>query len=211
MNGDYCVYKHTFPNGKVYIGITSKKPEKRWRKDGKGYTGQKHVYNAIKKYGWDNIKHEILFKDLTKEAAEKKEVELIAKYKSNQKQFGYNHAEGGGVNRGYTYKFPEEAKEKIRKRMIGNKHTGRQDGTYNNFFGHHHTEEARRKISESQYKPVIQYTKTGEFIKIFDNCYQAQLATGILHIREACIKSRKSAGGFVWKYKDERQIEAGEW
>lgn len=201
MNGDYCVYKHTFPNGKLYIGITSKTPEKRWKKDGAGYQSQRHVYNAIKKYGWNNIKHEILFEHLTKEAAEQKEVELIARFKSNQEQFGYNHAEGGGVNRGFTYVFPEEAKAKMRIKMIGNKNTGRQDGIHNNFYGHHHTKEARKKISESQYRPIIQYTKAGEVIKEFNNCYQAELATGILHIREVCIGLRKSAGGFVWKYK----------
>lgn len=32
----YSVYKHTCPNNKVYIGITSRKPEKRW-KNGYGY------------------------------------------------------------------------------------------------------------------------------------------------------------------------------
>lgn len=26
----YSVYKHTFPNGKVYIGMTGQEPEKRW-------------------------------------------------------------------------------------------------------------------------------------------------------------------------------------
>ena len=48
-----------------------------------------------KKYGWKNIKHEILFKNLNKEEAEQKEIELIAKYKSNQIEFGYNIANGG--------------------------------------------------------------------------------------------------------------------
>lgn len=33
----YCVYKHTTPNGKVYIGITSKNPLKRWN-NGIGYS-----------------------------------------------------------------------------------------------------------------------------------------------------------------------------
>lgn len=32
----YTVYKHTSPSGKVYIGITKRKPEYRWNK-GKGY------------------------------------------------------------------------------------------------------------------------------------------------------------------------------
>ena len=26
----FCVYKHTTPSGKVYIGITSRKPKERW-------------------------------------------------------------------------------------------------------------------------------------------------------------------------------------
>lgn len=30
----YSVYKHTAPNGKVYIGITGKDPEKRWLNGG---------------------------------------------------------------------------------------------------------------------------------------------------------------------------------
>lgn len=32
----YYVYKHIFPNGKVYIGITCKKPIYRWN-NGNGY------------------------------------------------------------------------------------------------------------------------------------------------------------------------------
>ena len=35
-NKKYCVYKHIFPNNKVYIGVTCQKPEYRWR-NGKGY------------------------------------------------------------------------------------------------------------------------------------------------------------------------------
>lgn len=36
MNNCYTVYKHISPSNKVYIGITSRKPELRWRK-GNGY------------------------------------------------------------------------------------------------------------------------------------------------------------------------------
>lgn len=93
----YKVYKHTFPNGKVYIGITSKvKVEQRWGDNGKYYKGQ-FVYRAIKKYGWENIKHEVLFENLTKAEAEKKEIELIAFYRSNQEEFGYNIQNGGNT------------------------------------------------------------------------------------------------------------------
>ena len=37
---DFIVYKHTCPNGKVYIGITCQKPQNRWGKDGNGYKEQ---------------------------------------------------------------------------------------------------------------------------------------------------------------------------
>ena len=60
----YVVYKHTAPNGKVYIGITCRDPEERWA-NGKGYNGQ-YFGRAVKKYGWENFSHEKLFSDLTK-------------------------------------------------------------------------------------------------------------------------------------------------
>ena len=52
MSENYTVYMHRFPNGKVYIGMTSKKPEDRWKR-GSGYRTQ-NVFKAILKYGRDN-------------------------------------------------------------------------------------------------------------------------------------------------------------
>lgn len=95
QENNYVVYKHTSPSNKVYIGITSRNPEKRWGKNGNKYLRHKHFYNAIQKYGWDNFKHEILFENLTKEEACQKEIELIAFYKSNDRSFGYNQSTGG--------------------------------------------------------------------------------------------------------------------
>ena len=54
---NYKVYKHTTPNGKVYIGITCQDPQKRWGY-GCNYKNQRYFSTAIKKYGWDNITHE---------------------------------------------------------------------------------------------------------------------------------------------------------
>lgn len=91
----YLVYKHTnLINGKIYIGITSKTPEERW-KNGSGYMGNKHFYSAIQKYGWNNFEHEVLYRDLTDTEAYSLEKELIAKYNSNNSNFGYNYSSGG--------------------------------------------------------------------------------------------------------------------
>ena len=48
MKENYTVYKHIFPNNKIYIGITSKKPEIRWNK-GKGYKACPLMNKAILK------------------------------------------------------------------------------------------------------------------------------------------------------------------
>lgn len=113
----YSVYKHTFPNGKVYIGMTGQEPEKRWangwgyitRPEGsRNYNKVSRIGKAIVKYGWNNIKHEIVYSNLTKEEANKKEEELIVKYKSDNDEFGYNYTKGG------RNLLSEERKEELR-------------------------------------------------------------------------------------------------
>jgi len=46
---NYIVYKHTAPNGKIYIGVTSQKANQRW-KNGFGYRPNKHFFSDIVKY-----------------------------------------------------------------------------------------------------------------------------------------------------------------
>lgn len=75
---NYTVYKHTFPNGKTYIGITSLSVQKRWA-NGLGYKKTNLVGKAIRRYGWGNIKHEVLFTNLTKEQAIQEFVEVVDK------------------------------------------------------------------------------------------------------------------------------------
>lgn len=111
----YKVYIHISPEGKKYIGITKMKVEDRWQ-NGYGYKYNNHFYNAIKKYGWDNFKHIVLFESLTKEEACAKEIELISKYKSTDPEFGYNISTGGETNAGYHHS--EFTKNKLRQRTI---------------------------------------------------------------------------------------------
>lgn len=91
---NYKVYMHTTPSGKVYIGITCQEPKVRW-KYGSNYKTSVAFYRAIQKYGWENIRHDILYSGLTKEQAEEIEVRLIAEYKSTDPQYGYNCDSGG--------------------------------------------------------------------------------------------------------------------
>ena len=86
MNSEktFYVYKHICPNLKYYFGITSQNPKYRWA-NGNGYKECPLFWNAIQKYGWDNIKHEILYTGLTEQEAKDMERKLIAEYKSNDR------------------------------------------------------------------------------------------------------------------------------
>lgn len=112
----YTVYKHTAPNGKVYIGISGQNPERRWA-NGEGYKKNKHFYRAILKYDWKNIKHEIVGNGLTKEQACNLEIELIAKYDSTNRDKGYNKSTGGEINKGYH--LSPETRQKISESKKG--------------------------------------------------------------------------------------------
>lgn len=146
----FIVYKHTFPNQKVYIGITCCEPRLRWR-NGLGYNNQPIMRNAIKKYGWENIKHEIVAENLTKEEACNEEVRLIALYDSTNTMHGYNVTTGGEhyemteshklkisrANKGKPSHLKGKKMSESRKRKIGLSNKGKK-----------RTEEQRRKQSE---------------------------------------------------------------
>ena len=132
----YTVYQHKNKiNGKIYIGITSQKPEDRWGSQGCNYKSSPHFYSAIQKYGWNNFEHNILFTGLTKEQACLKEQELIKEYDLMNREFGYNSTSGGDI-----FVMNEETKQKISQAMMGNK----------NGLEHPCSEEKKKKISEAQ-------------------------------------------------------------
>lgn len=90
----WIVYAHIAPNGKMYAGITSQKPEYRWN-HGFGYQKSHYLWKAIRKYGWDNFQHEIIASGLTKEEAGNMERLLIDKLDLMNHDKGYNLSIGG--------------------------------------------------------------------------------------------------------------------
>lgn len=156
MEKNYIVYMHIFPNQKVYIGITQQEPEKRW-KNGLGYDShQTLMKKAIKKYGWQNIEHKILYRNLTKKEACNKEIELISLYDSTNKEKGYNISQGGEGTTGV--KASEESKQKNRIAHLGKKtslETRKKISESNK--GKHNkkrTEEQKKRISEATKKAM---------------------------------------------------------
>lgn len=227
----YTVYKHTNrKNGKVYIGITGRKPEERWE-NGHGYYGQP-FYNAILKYGWNNFEHDILFSNLTEEEAKEKEIELIAEYKSSNSKYGYNASAGGESANGMIHS--EETKERISRSLKGRKSpmkgshwNGERAGENNPFYGKTHTEETRQKMKKSYKYNITEETKkkmsknrkgksTGSSNhksrsvicvntgKIYATMKEAAEDTGAnqCKISDVCRGARKTTAGMMWKYAD---------
>lgn len=102
----YRVYEHIFPNGKRYIGYTSRQLKDRFQKDGKGYQTQPLMWNAIQKYGWDNIIHNQIGLFQSEEYAKKFETECIRKYKTSNPEYGYNiiECDSDRTNREISYR-----------------------------------------------------------------------------------------------------------
>lgn len=89
------IYKYTSPSGKVYIGQTKRTVEERAKdSDGSGYKKCTIFYNAIKKYGFNNFKVEII-EECNDILLNEKEKYWIAYYDSTNREKGYNIQEGG--------------------------------------------------------------------------------------------------------------------
>lgn len=86
--------------------------KKRWM-NGYGYAKHLPIRRAFDKYGWDNFEHMILYTDLTEEEAKQIEQELILKYQTQNREFGYNITAGGDGVKGWHPS--DETKSKISK------------------------------------------------------------------------------------------------
>lgn len=86
-----------FPNGKRYIGYTTKTAESRFYSGHVSATGKTLVQKAIRKYGSGNIQIQTwCIGDL--EFIKKLEVLAIAAYKSSDRRYGYNISPGGDTS-----------------------------------------------------------------------------------------------------------------
>ena len=238
----YKVYMHKNKlNNKVYIGITSKSLSERFR-NGNGYNYNAHFKSAINKYGWDGFEHILIADNLTSEQAFEMEKSLIAKYDSTCREKGYNVSFGGEMGM-IGYHHTAEAKQKMsdnhwskrgKSKLLGTKlpeyrieQLRKRKGELSPWYGKHHTEETKRKISDSNkgekaywhnhkmteehkqhiaeghYKAVLQMLN-GVVIAEYSSAKEAEEKTGIAryNISRCCCGKRKSCGGYTWQHKE---------
>ena len=219
-------------NNKKYIGITHLSPEQRWC-GGRGY--QKQSFGrAIKKYGWDNFYHEILYRGLSQTDAEQLEIKLISLYDTTNVNLGYNKAPGGNIG--------TVSVEKLTKTI----YQYDQKGNYINHFnsvkdaaisleeapckialacrqGVNHISCGYRwsyqylgqKLKKSQitapnYRTEVhQYDIQGNYIASYDSITEAERATGISNSKiSACAKGINAyTKNYRWTYNYRDNLE----
>lgn len=217
------VYIYTFPNGKKYIGQTTLSLAQRAQK-GEGYKRSPYIYNAIKKYGWENISKKVILCNSVEEM-DTLEVELIAKYNTTNRQYGYNLDSGGHIG----HHLAEETKQKLRDAHLGLKASEETKqkmseshranpvrywkdkkfseehkkkiglsvkGDKNGMYGKHHSEEVKQKIREANGTPVICL----ETKEIFPSETAASKAMGLCEnaVGQVIRGKTKTSGGFHW-------------
>lgn len=225
MPDGYTIYKHTTPSGKVYIGLTSVEVKKRWL-NGRGYRRNNYFWNAICKYGWDNIKHEILETGLSKEEASEAEKKYIAMYRSCEMDYGYNLTEGGetGIvhtaesrrrlseaHKGLRYNIGVPFTEE-RKRHLRENHADVR-GEKNPNYGKKWTPEQlairqahrvyKRGGEHPQARPILQLDMNGNLIKRWGSISEAAEVFCRTSLKD-CLKGKyKQHRGYQWRYADE--------
>lgn len=209
MSKDYCVYVHTNKiNGKKYVGQTCQAPERRWGKNGSGYTECPHFWNAIQKYGWDSFEHEIVKDGMSHEEACAFEIDLIAKLNTNNPDFGYNVSKGGdGIDPEVTKTLWQ--REGFKEFASGRMKEAWQDPVKRKNRSEQATkrwqnEDFRRKVTksiENTCRSAVQCIETG---KVYETIRDAERELGVNHANICrSIRTGYRCGGYHWKYYDD--------
>lgn len=190
----------TSPSNKSYIG-QSKNLEKR-------ISSYKHlhcekqwaIYNAIKKYGWENFEVKYLFTDNVENLYDGQLNELEQKYiieYNTVRPFGYNLTNGGDGK----YVFTDETKNKISENNKG-KHLSQESIKHISSTLKEGYKNGRLK--KQGCKPII-VLKNNEYIMSFDSIMDAKrffnykTETTIINILKG--RTKQTREGYIFKYK----------
>ncbi len=152
MDKTFEVYKITnTENNKIYIGVTSMGSGARFRLHcWKANEGSTYpLHQAIREFGKEAFNITIIDIQTNSTIAREKEKYFIKLFDSQNPNIGYNTTAGGEY-----FEVTEEMKQAMSKAQKGRRHT-------------------------ETMKPVLQYTKDGEFIREFENMGDASEITGV--------------------------------
>jgi group I intron endonuclease len=161
----YMVYKiKNTIDGKVYIGATKMSLKKRmFHHKHKGKKGITPLYLAIKEYGFENFKPEVVGQYSTEKEMHENEIKFIAEFKSAYRDFGYNISTGGKGPNGC--KHSAETIAKIKKARL-------------NYHQKPHTQETKNKIGVALGRKVVKYTLDKVLVDEFNSIEDASKSVG---------------------------------
>lgn len=223
------IYKLTSPSNKIYIGQSI---WVRKRLHVHKYNTEKSlkypIGRAIKKYGFENFKIELLVDFKATESREfninllnHMEAFCIKKYKSTNSDFGYNIGNGGDAKNSMS----ESTRLKLREAFKGKHHTPESIAKIKANLNHSQEYKDRLRKEKTgvklvgshlqnvlennklRRKAVDQYDLKGDFIQTFESIIKAaeHVCGRSASISRVCSKllGRKNYKKSIWRYKGE--------
>jgi group I intron endonuclease len=114
------LYIMNFPNSKRYVGITVDLGKRMSTHKSRAKCHPEFnecLYNAIRKYGWDNIVFEVADGYESWDELCNVETQLIEAFNTTNRDYGYNVSAGGDGYAGFTH--TDEWKQRMSERMSG--------------------------------------------------------------------------------------------
>lgn len=214
------IYKVTnMVNNKIYIG-KSKDIQRRWREH---HTEPFNVncnaydvifYRAIRKYGVDNFKFEVIEECLEEDLNEREKywIQFYNTYINNNNSNGYNMTRGG-ENTSQELKYDIELIKKLwlegKTQQEMSQITHYSHNVLTRYLDHLEIDanERRRRGSSYKAKSIHQYNLNGTYIQSFPSINEAVRAlqqdgikASTSNISYACNGKTQSAYGYLWSY-----------
>lgn len=175
----------------MYVGSTGRDFDYRWgihlSQLKSGTHGNRYLVSDVEEYGIKNFEFEIL-QECKPEYCESFEQYWRNMLRTNEREFGYDIAYVAGSTLGVKY--TPEGRQNVSKSKQGENQWSW--GLYGEL----------NPLSRG----VLQFTKSGEFVREWGciKTIQNELRIDSSGICLCCRGKSKSAGGFVWKYKTEK-------
>jgi len=176
----HLIYRFIFPNEKSYVGQTVNFTSRmsNHKKTAKERKYNTPLYNAIRKYGWDNLKiAQLTF--CTPEDVDELERLYILKYQTLDRAFGYNLDTGGVLNKRHSSSTRQKISSTNKSMSV---HTFR-----------------------TRTKKICAYTLEGNFVAIYESASEAARIHGVAAntIARVARGGRRTSCGLVWKWAED--------
>lgn len=168
------IYKITSPTGKIYIGQSTNIENRKYYYSSVKCDKQHKLYNSLQKHGWEQHKFEII-EECSLDQLNEREIYWGLYYDVlGENGLNLRLGDANGL-------CSEETKKKI--------------GTTN-------SRPKPSNFNSNLKKAVLQFDKQGNLIAEYESYHDAKNKTG-LSLTEVLRGKAKTAGGFIFKYKDE--------